>query len=71
MDVVSKIIEDGKQTDLVEIVFSKSFDKIRNSLLRLVRFVDIGGFVDYRCLNFLFIVLHIINCTYNGVSEHG
>ena len=71
MDVVSKIIEDGKQTDLVEIDFSKSFDKIRNSLLRLVRFVDIGGIVDYRCLNFLFIVLHIINCTYNGVSEHG
>jgi len=71
MDVVSKIIEDVKQTDLVEIDFSKSFDKIRNSLLRLVRFVDIGGIVDYRCLNFLFIVLHIINCTYNGVSEHG
>ena len=71
MDVVSKIIEDGKQTDLVEIDFSKSFDKIRNSLLRLVRFVDIGGIIDYRCLNFLFIVLHIINCTYNGVSEHG
>ena len=71
MDGVSKIIEDGKQTDLVEIDFSKSFDKIRNSLLRLVRFVDIGGIVDYRCLNFIFIVLHIINCTYNGVSEHG
>ena len=47
MDGVSKIIEDGKQTDLVEIDFSKSFDKIRNSLLRLVRFVDIGGSVDY------------------------
>ena len=56
-----KNLEAGNQTNFLIMDFSKSFDKIRNSLLPFVSFVDIDGIVDYRCLNFLFIHFVVSN----------
>lgn len=39
-----------------------SINKNRSIHRWLVRFVDIGGFIDHSCLNFLFIIYQSMNC---------